>query len=74
MGIVKHWSNVLRNTAESLSLQALQNNLERLVSETAAVHLTLLLYRVGLNNKWFLMSLQALPLSYFCSSESIRTH
>lgn len=74
MGIVKYWSNVLRDAAEFLSLQALQNNLERLVSETAAVHLILYLYRVGLNNKWLLRSLQALPLSYSCSSESIRTH
>lgn len=74
MGIVKHWNNVLRDTAESLSLQALQNNLERLVSETTAVHLILFQYRVGLNSEWFLMSLQALHLSYFHSSELIRTH
>lgn len=74
MSTVKHWNNDLRDTALSLSLQALQNNLQRLVSETTAVHLILFQYRAVLNSTWFLMSLQALPLSCFYSSDLIETH
>lgn len=64
MGIVKHWNNVLRNTAESLSLEAFQNMLDRLLSEPTSVHLVPFQCRTGLNSVWFLTPFQALPLSY----------
>jgi len=64
MGIVKHWNNVLKDTIESLSFEAFQKKLERLLSESTSVHLIPFQYKIGLNSAWFLMSFQALGLSY----------
>lgn len=51
MGIVKHWNNVLRDTVECLSLEAFQNKLDRLLSETTSVHLIPFQYKIGLNSE-----------------------